>query len=173
MWPPCFQLSPESVWHATTTQLTSNWEQYTQRVFRGQQPVLLKLLSLWCHVTFHPPPILRCWAAGQRLKWCLSQHPNMWQCVHHHPLICEARGTSVTSKTELPMACCAKRSGSNDRDTARRTLKQKHLDLKPYSSFIFHLHRTRTSEFTVGLQMLDKFVLNLFWSCDSTSEALW
>lgn len=119
-------------------------------------------MDCWDHVRWPappppPPPTICCWSAGQQLMWCLSQHPNMWQSVHHHPLICEARGTGVTSNIGPLMACCAKRSGRNDRDTAwTKTFKFESL-----------FKSSQDMQFTGGLQMLDKVVLNLLWSCDS------
>lgn len=137
-------------WHATITQLASH--EYST----GQQQALSTVtavmsLNVWetpikwflsliyicacmdCgdHVRWPTLPLpLCCWAAGQRLVWCLSQHPNMWQCVHHHPLICEARGTGVISSTELLMTCCAEWSGSNEEEVAWRTSKLKLSDLQ-------------------------------------------
>lgn len=127
---------------------------HAAKCFGDQQSAPLKVFPLWplrCHETFekrpssgsslwlpsvcdwtagimwgdlpHLPLPLCCWSTGQRL---------MWWCVHHHPLICEARGPGITSNTQLLMACCSKQSGSIDTDTAWRTLKQIHL--QPHST---------------------------------------
>lgn len=179
MWPPCFQLSPNTYGHATITQLAT-YEYSTAR-----QPAQLKAFStvtavmswnIWetsfvicvslCmhgqqglgEVTFPASPTLLLnlrVGSGMRCAWA-----NIPTYMHHHHLICQARGTGVTGNTEPLMACCTKKSGSNDWDTASRTLKQKHLDVQPHSSLFPSFSR---HEPTVGLKM---FVINLFRSCD-------
>lgn len=135
MWPPCFQLLPDSDWHAIVTELALHWVQYKFGVTADSAESVstvttVVLGNIWetffkwflfsdlnqcvhgllgsCELT-RPTPLcaasppsltLYSWSAGQQLMWCLSQHPNMWQYVHHYPLIYEARGTGLTSYTE-------------------------------------------------------------------------
>lgn len=87
--------------------------------------------------------------------------------VNHHPVICETRGLGITGYTEFLTQRCSKQSGSIDRDTAwRNNTSHNHIQVH-FSSLAGH---ARFSPL-LGCKMSDKFLQNLFQSCDSTSEA--
>lgn len=87
-----------------------HWEQYKQRVFRGQQPALLKvfpLLPLWCHVTFEKHPSSRFLPLAY-ISACMDywDHVRLTYPPHTHSLllICRATADVVLEPTSQHVA---------------------------------------------------------------------